>query len=62
MRRCWNENADYRPTFHSLSKEFEELLQSNANYLDLETNLVENNLYLQPNRIQSPLNSDQGKI
>ena len=53
--QCWNENPDHRPTFQKLSKEFEDLLQSNANYLDLEPTLVENNAYLQPN--PSPLPS-----
>ena len=54
MTQCWNENPDHRPTFDELSKEFEGLLQSNANYLDLEPSLVENNSYLQPNPIQTP--------
>ena len=54
MKQCWNENPDQRPTFDELSKEFEGLLQSNANYLDLEPSLVENNSYLQPNPIPTP--------
>ena len=54
MKKCWNENPDHRPTFEKLSKEFENLLQSNANYLDLEPSLVENNSYLQPNPIPTP--------
>ena len=62
MLRCWKENADTRPTFRELSKEFEELLQSNANYLDLEPSVVENNSYLQPNRMPSPLMSDQENV
>ena len=54
MRQCWNENPDHRPTFEELSKEFESLLQSNANYLDLEPSLVDNNSYLEPNPIPTP--------
>ena len=56
MLRCWNENPDNRPTFLELFTEFEDLLQSNANYLDLEPNLVENNSYLQPKPATSPTN------
>ena len=49
MLRCWNESPDNRPTFAQLSKEFEDLLQSNANYLDLGHGMVENSSYLHPN-------------
>ena len=49
MLRCWNESPDNRPTFALLSKEFEDLLQSNANYLDLGHGMVENSSYLHPN-------------
>ena len=55
MLRCWNENPDQRPTFIDLSKEFEELLQSNANYLDLEPTLVNNPSYLKPKQMTSTL-------
>ena len=49
MLRCWNESPDNRPNFAQLSKEFEDLLQSNANYLDLGHGMVENSSYLHPN-------------
>ena len=55
MIRCWNETPDQRPTFIALSKEFEDFLQSNANYLDLESSTVNNPSYLEPKPMSSSL-------
>ena len=48
MVSCWKENPDERPSFKELSSKLERFLQSNANYLDLSPNIVNNGSYLEP--------------
>ena len=52
MLNCWDLSPDNRPSFNDIINWLENILQSNAEYLQLtQQNTVNNATYLQPNGI-----------
>ena len=49
MLHCWELDPDNRPSFVEIINWLETILQSNAEYLELSQNTVNNATYLQPN-------------
>jgi len=50
MRSCWQLLPDDRPSFAEIINQFEKILQSSADYLDLSQDIVYNTTYLEPSQ------------